>query len=202
MTNIPTPLKSSVSPSSFPQPAVGQRRRTSLYVSVAVAALVAAGIGIALRNRGPALPVAAAIGARAPEFELEVLGKPGEKLSLSDLKGRPAIVIFNCGCKLCYDFNNVFRDVAPQMADAQPVGIMMNHYGYAPAQVRNFRETTGFKWPLLMDSKSQTTLAYQSTDCPRAWLIDRDGVIRYVNKGNKVAPDVIARELLEAYKKL
>jgi peroxiredoxin len=200
MTNIPTPFKSSVS--SFVQSTAGQRRRATLLASVAIAALFAAGIGIALRNRGPALPVAAAIGARAPEFDLEVLGKPGERVALSDLRGRPAIVIFNCGCKLCYDFSNVFKGVAPQMADAQPVGVMMNHYGYAPAQVRNFRETTGFTWPLLMDQKSQTTLTYKSTDCPRAWLIDGDGVIRYVNKDNKIAPKVITKELLEAYKAL
>jgi peroxiredoxin len=201
MTNIPTPLKSSVSSSSFGRPA-GAQRRASRVAGIALSALIVAGIGIALRSRGPALPVAAAIGARAPEFKLEVLGKPGEHLALSDLRGRPAIVIFNCGCRLCYDFNNAFKEVAPRMKDAQPVGIMMNHYSYAPGQVRNFRETTGFQGPLLMDNKSATTLTYNSTDCPRAWLIDRDGVIRYVNKDNKVPADVIARELLEAYRKL
>jgi peroxiredoxin len=177
-------------------------RRAAFAAYVLVAALFAGGGAMALRARATAVPVAAADGARAPGFELEVLGKPGERLALSDLRGKPALVVFNCGCKLCYDFNRAFREVAPRMKDLQPVGIMMNHYSYSPDQIRNFRETTGFKWPLLIDHESGVTLTYDSDDCPRVWLVDRDGIIRYHNKSNEEpAPKIIA-DLLAAYNQL
>jgi peroxiredoxin len=178
-------------------------RWSSYLIYVLAAALFAGGIVMVLRGRtASSIPVAAEAGARAPDFDLEVLGKPSERVSLASLRGRPVILVFNCGCKLCYDFNHVLVATAPKFKDAQFIGIMMNHWSYAPNQIRNFRETTGFRWPLLMDNKSQTTIEYQSTDCPRAWLIDRDGVIRYHNKDNKEAPEKIISELLETYQKL
>jgi len=177
-------------------------RFSTFFVYALTAALLAGGAAMALRARTNAVPVAAANGARAPEFNLEVLGKPGERIALSDFRGRPVAVIFNCGCKLCYDFNHLFRDAVPKMKDLQVVGIMMNHWSYAPDQVRNFRETTGFRWPLLMDLKSQTTLAYDSDDCPRVWLVDRDGIIRWHNPTNEMPAKEIVDGLLAAYEKL
>jgi peroxiredoxin len=181
----------------------GGSRWSSYLVYVLAAALFAGGIVMVLRGRAASsIPVAAETGARAPEFDLEVLGKPSERVSLASLRGRPVVLVFNCGCKLCYDFNHALVAASPKLKDAQIVGIMMNHWGFAPDQIRNFRQTTGFHWPLLMDNKSQTTMEYNSTACPRAWLIDRDGVIRYNNKENTEAPEKITSEILDAYGKL
>jgi peroxiredoxin len=180
----------------------GGSRWSSYLVYVLAAVLFAGGIVMFLRGRASSIPVAAQSGARAPEFDLEVLGKPGERVSLASLRGRPVVLVFNCGCKLCYDFNHVLVAAAPKLPDAQIIGIMMNHWGFAPSQIRNFRETTGFRWPLLMDNKSQTTMEYHSTECPRAWIIDREGVIRYVNEDNTAAPAKIISEMLAAYQKL
>jgi peroxiredoxin len=177
-------------------------RRSAFFAYSLTAALLAGGAVMALQARKPAVPVAAADGFRAPEFNLEVLGKPGERIALSDFRGKPVVVIFNCGCKLCYDFNNLFRVAAATMDDLQVVGIMMNHWSYAPDQVRNFRETTGFRWPLLMDLKSQTTMTYDSDDCPRIWLVDRDGIIRYHNPTNEMPAKEIVSGLIAAYEKL
>lgn len=177
--------------------------RFGAFAAYTLAALLFAGGAVmALRARTEAVPVKAAEGFRAPEFELEVLGKPGERIALSDYRGRPVVIVFNCGCKLCYDFNNLFRHAAPKMTKLQPIGIMMNHWSYSPDQIKNFRETTGFRWPLLMDMKSHTTLTYDSDDCPRIWLVDRDGVIRYNNPTNKMPAKEIIAGLEAAYEKL
>lgn len=199
--SLMTPPRPSVAEEVVERP-VGGDRRSSIIVYVLAAILFAGGIAAWFWSRGESVPVAAALGARAPEFDLEILGKPGERIALKELRGRPVAVIFNCGCKLCYDFNHVFVAAAPKMEELQPIGIMMNHWSYAPDQIRNFRETTKFKWPLLMDHKSQTTITYRSTDCPRVWLIDRKGIIRYHNESNKEDPEKIVRELMEAYKNL
>lgn len=177
-------------------------RRASYVAYVLATVLFAGGAVMALKARGPAVPVAAANGARAPQFDLEVLGKPGERLALSDLRGRPVLVVFNCGCKLCYEFNRALNKAAPTLPDLQPVGIMMNHYSYAPPQIRNFRETTGFRGPLLIDHLSKITEAYDSDDCPRVWLVDKDGIIRYHNTSNEELPKKIIADLSAAYKKL
>jgi peroxiredoxin len=186
-----------------PGEAGGGGRWSSYLAYVLAAALFAGGIVMVLRGRtASSIPVAAQPGARAPEFDLEVLGKPGEHVSLAGLRGRPVLLVFNCGCKLCYDFNHALVAAAPKLPDAQFIGVMMNHWSYAPNQIRNFRETTGFRWPLLMDNKSHTTIEYHSTACPRAWLIDRDGIIRYSNEDNTAAPEKITGEILAAYQKL
>jgi peroxiredoxin len=184
------------------EPASLRSRLSLFFVYILTAALLAGGAVMALRARTDAVPVAAMNGARAPEFNLEVLGKPGERIALSDYRGRPVVIVFNCGCKLCYDFNHALRDAAPKLEGLEVVGIMMNHWSYAPDQVRNFRETTGFRWPLLMDLKSQTTMAYKSDDCPRAWLVDRNGIIRYHNESNEMPAQEIVAGLIAAYEKL
>lgn len=168
-----------------------------------LAALLSAGSVVVLRARaGSSVPVAAKVGLRAPAFSLQVVGRPSERISLYDLRGRPAVLIFSCGCTSCYNCALALAAIAPRLKGVQPIGIMMNPGTYAPARVRDFREATGFRWPLLMDSNARTTLEYHSSECPRVWLIDRAGTIRYCNRSSSETPDQIAQELMVAYYKL
>ena len=124
-------------------------------------------------------------GTTAPEFTLKQHG--GEDLSLSDLRGRPTVLVFYpadfspvCGDELAL-FNEVLGEL--QKYDAQVVGISVDqrwcHAAYA--------KQMNLEIPLLSDFEPKGDVsrkygAYRQQDgvSERAiFVIDADGVIRW-----------------------
>lgn len=140
-----------------------------------LAALVAGGLWV---RAGSSAPEMAAVGSRAPDFDLPVLGQPARRVSLLSLRGRPVIVVFNCGCKACNDFDRALAAASLRPKGAAVVAVTMNPSAYAGQKLARFRRSSGFQWPILVDEDMGTTIRYRSSDCPRAWLIDGRGVIR------------------------
>jgi len=124
-------------------------------------------------------------GTKAPDF---VLNKsPDEKLSLSELRGRPVILVFYPAdwSPVCGDELALFNECLPQFQryDAQVVGISVDgvwcHKAYAKAR--------NLEFPLLADFEPKGTVsrrygAYRAQDgfSERAlFVLDGDGVIRW-----------------------
>ena len=124
-------------------------------------------------------------GTRAPNFTLKK--NPNDNLSLTDLKGRPAVLIFYPAdwSPVCGDELALFNEILPefQRYDAQLVGISVDgvwcHQAYAKARNLEFQ--------LLADFEPKGELcrkydAYRTADgvSERAlFVLDADGVIRW-----------------------
>ncbi len=124
-------------------------------------------------------------GVRAPDFTLNQA--PGERLTLSSLRGRPVILVFYPAdwSPVCGDELALFNEVLPefQRYDAQLVGISVDgvwcHKAYANARKLEF--------PLLADFEPKGEVsrkygAYRDQDgfSERAlFVIDAGGTIRW-----------------------
>jgi peroxiredoxin len=124
-------------------------------------------------------------GTRAPDFTLKK--NPKDSMSLADLKGRPAVLIFYPAdwSPVCGDELALFNEILPefQRYDAQLVGISVDgvwsHQAYAKSRNLDF--------PLLADfePKGEVSRKYDSYRMPdgvseRAlFVLDREGIIRW-----------------------
>jgi peroxiredoxin len=124
-------------------------------------------------------------GTTAPDFTLKK--SPQETLRLSDLRGRPVIVVFYPAdwSPVCGDELALFNECVPefQRYDAQLIGISVDsvwcHKAYASAR--------NLEFPLLADFEPKGEVsrrygAYRAQDgfSERAlFVIDADGVIRW-----------------------
>ena len=124
-------------------------------------------------------------GTPAPDFTLK--SSPDQSLSLSDLKGRPVVLVFYPAdwSPVCGDELALFSEVLPefQRYDAQVVGVSVDgvwcHKAYAKAR--------NLAFPLLADFEPKGEVsrrygAYRERDgfCERAlFVIDAEGVIRW-----------------------
>lgn len=127
------------------------------------------------------VPIGCQVGQRAPDFNLLAVGE-GRSVHLADLQGKPVVVNFYCGCSFCAAVGSEWVRNRDKVGDAVILGVMINHWDYTPEAVRDYRKKTGWSWPALADLASQTARDYQSYTCPRVFVIDRRGIIRYASR--------------------
>src|SRR6202789_3367471 len=124
-------------------------------------------------------------GAKAPDFSLSVA--PDQKVTLSELRGKPVILAFYPAdwSPVCGDQMALYNEVLPEFKNygAQMVGISVDgawgHAAYAPAK--------NLRFPLLPDfePKGAVSRAYgaylqEAGFSERAlFVIDKDGVITW-----------------------
>jgi peroxiredoxin len=122
---------------------------------------------------------------RAPDFTLTKA--PDEKLTLSELRGRPVVLVFYPAdwSPVCGDELALFNELLPELQrfDAQLIGISVDsvwcHKAYAKAR--------NLEFPLLADFEPKGEVsrkygAYRNQDgfSERAlFVVDADGVIRW-----------------------
>lgn len=125
------------------------------------------------------------VGDRAPDFTLP--GTGDTEHSLADFAGRPVVLVFYPGddTPVCTKQLNAYNDGLSQFTDldAQVVGISAQNVASHDA----FSSKHGFEFPLLADTDKEVAAAYGTLGpigFPRRsiFIIDRDGVVRYVHK--------------------
>lgn len=153
------------------------------------------------------------VGEKAPDFmlpsNLEVDGKPGKKVSLSDYKGRNVILAFYPldFSPVCTKENSCFVDDFARFkeADAVVLGISVDsHWAH-----KAFADKLKLWYPLLADfnpkgevgAKYGVYLADKGFESRTTIIVDKTGIVRWV-KANEVpvAPD--NQEMLAELKKL
>jgi len=129
-----------------------------------------------------------AAGEPAPEFTLR--NQDGEKVSLSDFRGRKALLVFYPMdfSPVCSDQLSIYQEVKPQIAErgVELVGISVDH-GFAH---KAFQEKLGIDTQLLADfePKGEVARAYGAYiekvghSNRSLVLIDEEGVVEWVHE--------------------
>ncbi|NUN49655.1 MAG: redoxin domain-containing protein [Candidatus Brocadiae bacterium] len=155
-----------------------------------------------------ASPAPAAAPAWLPDAGAELIGTPARDfagltdwlnsppLALADLRGRVALVRFwTSGCSLCTVSAPVLNDLDRRFRERGLVVIGVHHPktrdGRDPARMRAAAERLGFAFPVAQDLGWDTVKAWWLDGNDRAYtssafLVDRDGMIRWVHPGGEL----------------
>jgi thiol-disulfide isomerase/thioredoxin len=154
-------------------------------VLAAFAAFIAIGVVWSVRHIEELRPVRE--GALAPGFTLPRLdreGKPGALLSLEELRGKVVLVDFwATWCGPCRAAMPVLQKVSRRFAGDDLVVLSVNVEG--PEMAREAAEMVGELAPdlVLLSDDDRVRSEYKIKVFPHMVLIDRQGVVRWVESG-------------------
>lgn len=125
----------------------------------------------------------------APGFSLPRL--TGETASLNDYKGQVVLInLWATWCPPCKAEMPTLNNYYQANKDKGFVVLAINDQEDATT-VNNFIKTSGFTFPVLLDTQHQVLDAYNVRALPTTFIIDRNGIIQYVHMGE------ISRQQLE-----
>ena len=148
----------------------------------------------------------------SPAFTLKDVD--GASHTPTEYRGRSVVVLFACGCRWCHDFgiewaqmqrSGVLADAVGQKepdanaASKAPVTLVV-YMGEASA-ARAYAASVGLdlkQTVLLPDADYKVTRQYHALPCPRLFVLDANGLLRYVNNHSDDAPQKAAASLLVA----
>ena len=126
-------------------------------------------------------------GKPAPDFNLVLARGPGaesgDRVRLSDLRGKVVVLDFWASwCGPCRHSVPLLNDVAAQYG--AKLGVYgINSESYGPELVSFVAGNWGFRYPVLLDPALKTTSAYGVQAFPTIVLIDRQGNVHKVYRG-------------------
>lgn len=129
------------------------------------------------------------IGELAPEFEL--VKTDGSRVSLNDLQGKPAVVVFwSTYCSSC-------REEAPELnklaATFEPQGVKVLgiNVDSSDARLNEGIEDFKIKYETVRDIGTNVARSYRVTGTPTVIFLDKKGAVRYF--GNELPADYAAQ---------
>jgi len=139
-------------------------------------------------------PTGTQIGDKAPDFQLENLN--GEIVSLSELKGRPVMLNFwATWCPPCRNEMPYIQEIYENWTDnPSSVVVMAVNIGESASTARNYVESRGFSFPVLLDTTETTARRYRISGIPTTFFIDKDGIIQ----GKKIG-GFLSKAEIESY---
>lgn len=132
------------------------------------------------------------IGKPAPAFRLPVLG--GGERGLEDRAGKPAVMNFwATWCVPCRQEHPLLQQAARVYGDrVEFTGIV---YIDTEEKIRQWLGPGGSVYPILIDDRTRTAIAYGVSGVPETFFIDRDGTM--IEKYNGPLPAAYLRAMLE-----
>lgn len=130
------------------------------------------------------------VGDKAPDFNLDKLG--GGKGSLSDYSGKVVMVfIFGYSCPNCIGAASSIKSNLLSQFQSNPnfVAIGIDAWNGSASQVQNFKNSTGFDFPMFL--KGSGTASSWSSSYDRLLVIGADG--KFVYKGNSLAINSVSQ---------
>ena len=120
-------------------------------------------------------------GKPAPEIDLPTID--GERVRLSDLRGRPVLVNFwATWCIPCREeFPLMVEAYERHRADGLEILGVLHDDGAEAA--RSFAADHGATWPILDDAQDVAWRAYLGVGPPQSYFVDRDGVVQAFSLG-------------------
>lgn len=140
-----------------------------------------------------------AVGRTVPDFTLKDVEQ--KKRSLAEFRGRRVALFFFCSCYTC-------AEVAREWGPLQRGGALKGSCGKAPITLviyegeaeplRALAAAAGLEAAqtiLLPDPEKTVAAAYDAELCPRIFVLDAEGILRYTNSG-KAPPSMAALTLV------
>ncbi len=140
---------------------------------------------------------AALIGKPAPDFSAESVTGEGPT-SLKDAKGTVVILDFwatFCGpCKKSFP---KYQALVEQFGgEVNVLAVSVDEPDTGKDQITEFAKTTGVKFAVVWDKEQKAVKLYSPPTMPTSFVIDKEGVVRYVHSGYKDGEeDKIAEEV-------
>jgi peroxiredoxin len=159
---------------------------------VALAAYLFLGGGLsALRSLVPSQMPAPEAGRPAPDFE--ALTVDGERVRLSDLRGKA--VLLNFWATWCAPCRLEMPEIQAAYDEYRDRGLVVVAIDVAEdaEAVQPFLRELGLTFPAVLDPKTELALTYRVTGLPTSFFIGRDGVIRDVHLGPMLGPTLRAK---------
>lgn len=144
-------------------------------------------IGYSGTRPSRAEPLKPAIGRRTASFML--VDTSGKKRSLADYRGRSVVLFFFCGCSRCTDCARQWsdlqnRDALPRDGAGRQLTVTMVIFSGNASELKHLAAESGLdaaQSVLMPDHNLSTVTRYQAAPCPRVFVLDADGVLRYTN---------------------
>lgn len=177
--------------------------KTRIWLTVLILAAGAAWIWISRAEPGETsggkIPLPRQ-GFQAPEFNLET--PQGEKMNLSDLRGRPVLInLWTSWCPPCRSempaLNRVYREYREQGFEILAVN---STWQDKQEDAISFAEELGLEFPILLDLDGKVSQLYQLRSLPTTFFIGRDGVIREVVIGGPMSEALLRIRVEELLK--
>ena len=117
-------------------------------------------------------------GEPAPDFQLQNLD--GERVSLSELRGRPVMLNFwATWCSPCRAEMPYIQEIYEGWTGKPPsVVILAVNVGESTSTAKSFMQNNNLSFPVLLDIKQDVARKYKITAIPTTLFIDKDGIIR------------------------
>ncbi|MBX3295779.1 MAG: TlpA family protein disulfide reductase [Acidobacteria bacterium] len=180
--------------------------RLTGFITVAILAALAVGsaacgIGTAKTENAPdrvsvvRTERGTAVGQLAPEFELAKTD--GTKISLKELEGSPAMIVFwTAWCPVCKEeaphVNEIFEEFGPKGLNVVGINI-----GESEARVQEGIKDFGIKYTVAKDTTTSVAKSYKVVGTPTVVILDKKGTVKYFgNEIPKNSGELIASLLL------
>jgi thiol-disulfide isomerase/thioredoxin len=122
------------------------------------------------------------LGAKAPDFDLELLA--GGRLKLSELIGKNVIVLdfWATWCGPCKVGMPAILEVTNEYKD-KGVSLYALNQGESRERVESYLAQSGLDLVVARDPSSQTSMQYKANSIPRTIIIGKDGIIHKAHYG-------------------
>jgi peroxiredoxin len=134
-------------------------------------------------------------GAPAPEFNLPA--RSGEATSLGAHAGKVVLVDF--WATWCEPCRASFPEYQALLADyAERVVVLGISEDDEADGIQRFADETGARFPLAWDADKAVAQSYQISSMPTLFIIDRNGLVRYVHAGFRAGDAALVRAAVDS----
>lgn len=131
-------------------------------------------------NPGAEIPESAAVGSAAPDFELQTLS--GEKVRLSDLRGKIVLINFwATWCEPCKIEMPFFEKLYQK--NGSQLEILAVNFDEPQQKVQQFAEEFGLSFPILLDPGAEVQNLYRVRGYPTTFIVDEEGMTSFHHIG-------------------
>lgn len=167
--------------------------RSRTLIRFAILAVIFIGIAVALYNGFIKDKAVVQTGKPAPDFVLSTL--QGEKLQLSDYKGKGVVLNFwGTWCQPCEaempDLENSYKKFKDQGVTVIGVNIREPE-----VTVKPFVERYQLTFPIVLDRTNEITQLYEIGPIPTTYFIDKDGIVKKIVIGGPMSEETISENM-------